>query len=134
MDERSAEEELPVYIGQHIIFVTADGQVHFGKFGTHASFLSGGAFYSGAMTYTREDVEVWAYANELHLMKHPSPSVLTSDEMFDDVHVTSASFMDERCPKCGCSLLTNGEFKWCSFVGGDGQKACDYGLNSDIPV
>jgi hypothetical protein len=38
-------------------------------------------------------------------------------------------FIDEKCPKCGSSLLGNklGD-KWCSFVGGASIPACDYGL------
>lgn len=39
------------------------------------------------------------------------------------------SFIDERCPKCGATLLGNkiGN-KWCSNIGGAGMRACDFGL------
>jgi len=35
-----------------------------------------------------------------------------------------------RCPQCGSPLITNGKNEWCTFVGGGGQKACDYGLGA----
>lgn len=37
----------------------------------------------------------------------------------------------KRCPRCGCSLVSDGKHVWCSFVGGDGQKACSYGLDGE---
>jgi hypothetical protein len=41
-------------------------------------------------------------------------------------------FITERCPQCGSSLLGNaiGD-KWCSFVGGRSEKACDF--SSSVP-
>ena len=41
----------------------------------------------------------------------------------------------KRCPRCGCSLISDGKLVWCSFVGGDGQKACSYGIDgTDILI
>lgn len=37
----------------------------------------------------------------------------------------------KRCPRCGCSLVSDGKYVWCSFVGSDGQKACSYGLDGE---
>lgn len=37
----------------------------------------------------------------------------------------------KRCPRCGCSLVSDGKLVWCSFLGGDGQKACSYGLDGE---
>lgn len=39
-----------------------------------------------------------------------------------------------RCPECGSALLTNGLDVWCSFVGGAGVKACDYGIRHTVQV
>lgn len=47
-------------------------------------------------------------------------------------HVTTMP--DERCPRCGCSLLTNQEFVWCSFIGGREEKACAFGIDARVPV
>ena len=33
-----------------------------------------------------------------------------------------------RCPKCGATLLVQGEAVWCSLVPGDTTKGCDWGL------
>ena len=42
---------------------------------------------------------------------------------------------EPRCPRCGCSLISDGKHVWCSFVGGGGQAACTYGLEGeDIPI
>ena len=35
-------------------------------------------------------------------------------------------FSGKRCPKCGASTLVNGVDEWCSFIGGQDQKACDW--------
>lgn len=40
-------------------------------------------------------------------------------------------WIENRCPRCGCQLVSDGKHVWCSFVGGDGQKACSYGLNGE---
>ena len=37
-----------------------------------------------------------------------------------------AEFSGNRCPKCGASTLVNGVDEWCSFIGGQDQKACDW--------
>jgi hypothetical protein len=37
----------------------------------------------------------------------------------------------KRCPRCGCSLISDGKHVWCSFVGGGGEKACAYGLEGE---
>ncbi len=43
----------------------------------------------------------------------------------------SVEFSNERCPKCGSTLLVNsGGIYWCSYVGGRDSKACDYGCIS----
>lgn len=35
-----------------------------------------------------------------------------------------------RCPRCGSTLLTNGAFVWCSFVGdGRAVRPCVYGID-----
>jgi hypothetical protein len=47
---------------------------------------------------------------------------------------SSGEMIDRRCPKCNCSLLTDGEFLWCSFIGGRDVKACDYGINDRVSV
>lgn len=39
-----------------------------------------------------------------------------------------------RCPRCGCTLITDGEHEWCTFVGGRGWKACAYGLDEPKPL
>lgn len=46
-----------------------------------------------------------------------------------------AEFSGHKCPKCGSTLLTDGQYLWCSFVGGDNQRGCDYGIVGDlVPV
>lgn len=35
-------------------------------------------------------------------------------------------FSGRKCPKCGASTITDGVDEWCSFVGGDTEKACDW--------
>lgn len=46
-------------------------------------------------------------------------------------------FSNERCPRCGSPLLTDGKRAWCSFVGGQSDTAaaipaCTYGLDTAI--
>lgn len=38
-----------------------------------------------------------------------------------------------RCPRCGCSTLSNkrGD-RWCSFVGGGIERPCTWGLDEKI--
>ena len=51
---------------------------------------------------------------------------------FDEVHEVippverDVRFIDERCPKCGASLITDGTDKWCSLVSGGFERACDW--------
>lgn len=45
----------------------------------------------------------------------------------------SGKFCEDKCPKCGASLLVNDYGKkWCSFIGGESQKACDYGITLQL--
>ena len=37
--------------------------------------------------------------------------------------------IEDRCPKCGCPLITNQKAVWCTFVGGRTEKACDFNLS-----
>lgn len=46
----------------------------------------------------------------------------------------SCWFSDRKCPQCGSTLITNGRGVWCSFIGGDNVKACDYGIKERITV
>lgn len=39
-----------------------------------------------------------------------------------------------RCPRCNCTLLTDGQQVWCSFVGGEGQAPCSFGLDKFVTV
>ena len=47
--------------------------------------------------------------------------------------MAAGSFTNLACPRCGSSLLSNGDFVWCSFIG-DLQPgtACSYGI--DVPI
>ena len=41
----------------------------------------------------------------------------------------------KKCPRCGCSLISDGKSVWCSFVPVPGRTACTYGLeDEDIPL
>ena len=42
------------------------------------------------------------------------------------------TFCDERCPRCGCTLLFDGSHYWCSFVGGRVAKACSFGIDKPV--
>ena len=46
----------------------------------------------------------------------------------------TAFFIDVRCPRCGSALISNGTDVWCSFVGGNGQPACSFGLDYDVHI
>jgi len=46
----------------------------------------------------------------------------------------NTEWMDEPCPQCGSTLLTNGRFVWCSYVGHRVRKRCDYGINTWVTV
>jgi hypothetical protein len=35
-----------------------------------------------------------------------------------------------RCPRCGSSLIHQAGKVWCSFVGGEREKPCAYGIDS----
>lgn len=37
-----------------------------------------------------------------------------------------------RCPRCGSPLLHNEGKYWCSFVGGDHEKACAFGIDKPV--
>ena len=39
---------------------------------------------------------------------------------------------NERCPRCGSPLLTDGNMYWCSFVGGRTEKPCSFGIDKPI--
>ena len=34
-----------------------------------------------------------------------------------------------NCPKCGSILIATNTAVWCTFIGGGGQKACDFYLD-----
>lgn len=38
------------------------------------------------------------------------------------------------CPRCGCSLVSDGAKAWCSFVGGAGEAPCTYGIDTPVPL
>ena len=59
----------------------------------------------------------------------PGNAKLPRVECSEWVDEWEGNWIEEKCPKCGCSLLGNrrGQ-KWCSFVGGVSVPACDYGL------
>lgn len=46
--------------------------------------------------------------------------------------VTASPIEHPRCPKCGSTLLFNGNLAWCPFVGSSEEKACDFGIHRDI--
>lgn len=46
----------------------------------------------------------------------------------------SGEFIKQRCPQCNCSLLSDGEFVWCSFIGGRDERSCDYGIKSQVAL
>jgi hypothetical protein len=46
----------------------------------------------------------------------------------------SAEFISQRCPQCNCSLLSDGKFAWCSFIGGRDVRACDYGIKTPVAL
>ena len=39
-----------------------------------------------------------------------------------------------KCPRCGSTLVSNGRNVWCSFVGGAGEPACAYGLDTSVTI
>lgn len=45
-----------------------------------------------------------------------------------------------RCPRCGSTLLSDGNRIWCSFVGSQGggtganEKPCVYGIDGPVPA
>lgn len=41
-------------------------------------------------------------------------------------------FSDRKCPKCGSTLLIDGDNYWCSFIGGEGRPSCDYGISTPV--
>jgi len=41
---------------------------------------------------------------------------------------TTVWCVNERCPKCHATMLSNGHNVWCSFVGWRESPACDYGI------
>lgn len=44
-------------------------------------------------------------------------------------------FIEERCPKCGARLLTDGVRNFCSYVGaGEYYPPCDYGIKELVYV
>ena len=42
--------------------------------------------------------------------------------------VTASPIEHPRCPKCGSTLLFNGNLVWCTFIGSSTEKACDFGI------
>lgn len=40
----------------------------------------------------------------------------------------------QRCPRCGCTLITDGKQMWCTFVGGGNERPCTYGIDSRVPL
>jgi hypothetical protein len=43
-------------------------------------------------------------------------------------------WMEQRCPRCGSTLISNGIKKWCSFVGGDQEKGCTFGIDGSVKI
>lgn len=59
--------------------------------------------------------------------------MLVSLERSLEIPATPSGIMiEKRCPKCNCSLITDGEFMWCSFIGGSDERACDYGISTPV--
>lgn len=54
--------------------------------------------------------------------------------MTNDNGKTRFWLKEPRCPRCGCSLISDGKYVWCSFVGSGGQPACRYGLDGDVLI
>ena len=42
--------------------------------------------------------------------------------------ITASPIEHPRCPKCGSTLLFNGNLVWCTFIGSGTEKACDFGI------
>lgn len=42
------------------------------------------------------------------------------------VEANETQFSQKKCPKCGASTLVNGQDEWCSFIGGQDEKPCDW--------
>jgi hypothetical protein len=40
---------------------------------------------------------------------------------------------EEKCPKCGKSLATDGRKIWCGHLLPDGRRRCDYGIAEKVP-
>lgn len=49
---------------------------------------------------------------------------------------TRAWKIDEhgRCPRCGSPTITDGTIIWCTFVGGDFERPCTYGIDEHVPL
>lgn len=50
---------------------------------------------------------------------------------------TAGKRSDLRCPRCGSTLLVDGDYACCSFVGSqrpEGEKPCLYGLDAVVTV
>jgi hypothetical protein len=49
--------------------------------------------------------------------------------------LTQGHGSEKRCPQCGSTVLRNlrGD-EWCSFVGGNGQKPCTWGLGNEPKI
>ncbi len=43
-------------------------------------------------------------------------------------------FADQKCPRCGSTLLTSDRKIWCSFVGGRNEGPCSFGLDAPVFV
>ena len=43
-------------------------------------------------------------------------------------NITASPISYPRCPKCGSTLLFNGNLVWCTFIGSSTEKACDFGI------
>lgn len=39
-----------------------------------------------------------------------------------------------QCPRCGSTLITRGDWAWCTYVGGRDVPACWYGLGRQVPL
>jgi hypothetical protein len=46
--------------------------------------------------------------------------------------IKTTYFVKAKCPRCGSSLLSNGDDLWCSFVGGGQVKPCEYGVTERV--
>lgn len=64
------------------------------------------------------------------------PTPCNQSELIKAVDAGATCFWvpSPKCPRCGSTLVSNGRDVWCSFVGGHGEKACSYGLDTSVTI